>query len=422
MTDSRSLSVAKSVAKSGDSGARRGLFPSALAFGALGRRGFESLSLRQIWRSIARILSIRRPVAAGVALAACAGATHAADTTNYVATALKAPDCITEPSLSFFSQTVQPAEPPHPTLPIGRYYQIVRYLGASSVGAGVPFDFGHFPPTYAWPPYRGMALTGLTVPEPKSLWQRAASSDATMDSSSAFQLHCYDAGSFINTWTFPEFDITGGGPHSIYGYSFDDVSAPLIYDSDPRTDFVLQTSLEIPWFASWPVSSAPPGVTPIGQVNMFAYFRDRTSGKTLALLLGIFDNRFRGGQAYAAFVAHDGATPFASMPIGASTRYATLSPYSWSFSGVTWTGLRFFRAHVTQANFRQVLADVNAYCQAHGAQRHCAVARAGGSAYSPLVTDYEITDFGVIHEVTGSSAGNLSMAVHAYDLGAWNFR
>ena len=36
---------------------------------------------------------------------------------------------------------------------------------------------------------------------------------------------------------------------------------------------------------------------------------------------------------------------------------------------------------------------------------------------------YEITDFGVIHEIArGGSYGNLSMAVHIYDLGAWNFR
>ena len=39
------------------------------------------------------------------------------------------------------------------------------------------------------------------------------------------------------------------------------------------------------------------------------------------------------------------------------------------------------------------------------------------------MTDYEITDFGVIHEISGGGPyGNLSMAVHIYGLGAWNFR
>ena len=59
-----------------------------------------------------------------------------------------------------------------------------------------------------------------------------------MDNSSAFQLHCYGAGSFINTWTFPFTPIQGGGAHSIYGYSFDDATTPAIFDSNPATDFV----------------------------------------------------------------------------------------------------------------------------------------------------------------------------------------
>lgn len=78
---------------------------------------------------------------------------------------------------------------------------------------------------------------------------------------------------------------------------------------------------------------------------------------------------------------------------------------------------------MTQANFRQALADINAYCQTHAAQRYCGAEVLTGNAYSPAVTDYEITDFGVIHEITrGGPYGNLSMAIHIYDLGAWNFR
>ena len=168
---------------------------------------------------------------------------------------------------------------------------------------------------------------------------------------------------------------------------------------------------------------APAGVEPIGQVNLFAYFRDRQSGKTFALLLAIFDNRYASNPTYPSFVTHDGATPFVSMPINASGRYATVSPFSWTYTGSVWAGLRFFRAHVTQANFRQALADINAYCQAHAAQRYCGPSIPTGNAYSPAVTDYEITDFGVIHEIaSGGPYGNLSMAVHIYDLGAWNFR
>ncbi len=227
----------------------------------------------------------------------------------------------------------------------------------------------------------------------------------------------------MNTWTFAtDPAITGGGPHAIYGYSFDDTDTPPIFDANPATDFVLQASLEIPWFAAWPHPGAAPGVVPIGQVSLFAYLRDHRTGRTFALLLAIYDNRFAGNPTYASFVAHDGATPFVSMPLNASARYARVSPLSATFTGTTWSGLRFFRAHITQDAFRQALADINAYCAANRAQRYCGDSSGSGSAFSSAVTDYQITDFGVIHELALDPGDNLSMGLHVFDLGAWNFR
>jgi hypothetical protein len=357
-----------------------------------------------------------------IALAAATALAQAADTTNFVPTAIKAPECIADASSAMFAQNVQPDLPPHPTLPIGRFYQIVRYMGDNSIDAPVATDFGRFPDSYAWPPFRGMALTGLSVPDPKSVWQRASSTDATVDTSSAFQVHCYDAGSFINTWTIPQIIVRGGGPHTIHGYSFDDARSPALFDGNPVTDFVLQASVEIPWFAAWPSTTAPPGVEPIAQVSLFAYFRDRTNGRTFALLFAIFDNRFPEISSYPPFVAHDGATPFASMPIQVSSRYAAPTPYSAAFTGRTWSGLRFFRAQIGQANFRQLLADVNGFCLQHPSQRYCAGNPMTGTAYSESVSDYEVTDFGVLSETTEPASGHLSVGVHIYGLGAWNFR
>jgi len=57
------------------------------------------------------------------------------------------------------------------------------------------------------------------------------------------------------------------------------------------------------------------------------------------------------------------------MPFDAKGAYATLSPYSSTFGGTPWTGLRFFLAHVSKANFRRALEDINVYCLAHSAQR-----------------------------------------------------
>ena len=114
-----------------------------------------------------------------IALAATTALAQAADTTNFVPTAIKAPERIADASSAMFAQNVQPDLPPHPTLPIGRFYQVVRYMADNSIDAPVATDFGRFPDSYAWPPFRGMALTGLSVPDPKSVWQRASSTDAT---------------------------------------------------------------------------------------------------------------------------------------------------------------------------------------------------------------------------------------------------
>ncbi len=363
-----------------------------------------------------------KQLSAVLVVVACAtSAVRSADVYDYRVTELKAPDCVQETSSAFFSQNVQQTEPIHPVLPVSNFYLLVRYLGENAIEAAPAFDFSRLPDDYGDRSLRGLPLTNLRVPDPKSTWQRANRADATMDDSSAFQIHCFDAASFINTWTFPQRSIEGGGPHAIYGYSFNDPPPPPIFDAHPGTDFVLQASIEIPWYAQWPDATVLD--QPNGQVNLFAYFRDRYTTKTFALLLAVFDNRFAANPTYRSFVAHDGGTPFVSMPLNGSAAYATLSPYSSVFTGMPWTGLRFFRAHVTQENFRHALADINAYCAGHAEARYCYPAPLIWTAYSPAVQNYELTDFGVIQEISrGGPAGNVAMAVHVYDLGAWNFR
>ena len=347
----------------------------------------------------------------------------AADLYNYEATPLKASDCVTDLSTALFEENTPQAVPPHPTLPVSNFYLIVRYMGDDAISASPPYDFGHIDASYPWPPYRGLALTGLTVPDPSPQWQRAKRSDANPDNSSAFQIHCYDAASYINTWTFPSQTLVGGGPHAIYGYSFNNPPPPAIFDDNPATDFVLQASIEIPWFGEY--TGPPDGeqATPIGQVSVFAYFRDRFTLKTFALLLGVFDNRSGTDTSYPSAVSHDGSTPFVSVPFNQNAAFATLSPYSSTYTGIPWTGLRFFRAHITQANFSAAVAAINAYCRSHLEARYCNITPVIWTSYSPSVTDYELTDFGVLHEVDrGGPNGNLSMGVHVYGLGAWNFR
>jgi hypothetical protein len=286
-------------------------------------------------------------------------------------------------------------------------------MGLGAVAATPGYDFGHYRN-----PYLGnVILTGLTVPEPKPEWQRSMRGESTPDDSSAFQLHCYDAGSFINTWTFPHTSVPGSSAHSVYGYDFHE-SVPA-FDDDPSTDLVLQVSLEVPWLALW--RSSTTGEQPVGQVCLFVYFRDRTTGNLFAVLMNLFDNRLGIDGTFAPFVADDLRTPFVSMPLNSRAGYATLSPASSSATGIPWTGLRFFRGHISQDNFRSMLHDINGYCAAHREARFCAPAFLSTNAFSDNVRSYDVALFGILHEVFRAPDANISMGIHVFDLGVWNF-
>ncbi|HEY3178409.1 MAG TPA: hypothetical protein VGL25_05965 [Casimicrobiaceae bacterium] len=368
--------------------------------------------------------NLRRSVASAVAFLALLLdlSSSAADLHKAVPTPIKAPDCIGDPAQSFFADDVLPTEAPQ-AVPNGRYYLVVRYLGKDAVASPADYDFGHFSVSYPARELRGFPVTGLTVPAPASTWQRARLADATVDDSSAFQIYCDHAGSFINSWTFPNRPVTGGGPHAIYAYNFDSRSWPSIFDDKPATDFALQANIEIPWFRTWIDPQSRPTLPPIGQVSLFAYFHDRLTDKPFAFLLAVFDNRFGEVLRYQTYVSHDGELPFVSLPLNRHAPYATPYPKSAQFTGTTWSGLRLFGARITQAQFRAALKDLNAYCAARVDLPNCASAPGIGAAYNTNITDYALTSFGVLHEIFGTDAHNhLSMGVHVSGLGAWNFR
>ncbi len=339
-----------------------------------------------------------------------------------VLTAIQAPECIPDTAGAFVTQNVEPAVPLHPNMPNRGYFLVVRYLGEDAIAGAPAFDFGRFPADWPDAALRGQPVTGLTVPEPRAAWQRARTADATPATSSAFQLACRDAGSYLDTGTFPRRDVVGGGPHAIYGFSFNDPPPQPVFDALPATEFVLQASVEIPSFRTRIPSGATLTQPPIGQAALFAYFKDRTTGKAIGLLAALFDNRYAPGEAYVAYVGHDTQTPFVSSPLGAGT-YLTPAADSLSFGGQPWAGLRPARMRLTQANFTRILADVNAFCRDRRALRGCDAPSAGADAYSASPLDYDITDFGLLHEVfPGIPSGDLAMGLHASSLGAWRSR
>jgi hypothetical protein len=344
----------------------------------------------------------------------------AADLRSFQATAIKGPECVTDTAGYFYAEDELAPDPATALPALPHFYLVVRNLGLDAVSASPAYDFGRLSTDYEEPTLRNAALTGLTVPEPRASWQRSTGVNSTADDSSAFQMHCYDAGSFINTWTFPYTSVPASGAHSIYGYDFHDPPPPPVFDGNPATDLVLQVNLEVPWVALWP--SPTTGEQPIGQVSLFAYFRDRTTGKLFAVLMLLFDNRLGIDGTYVPYVSDDLRTPFVSMPLNARAGYATLSPASSSATGIPWTGLRFFRGHIGQDNFRSMLHDINAYCLSHRDAPFCEAAPSSADAFTEDVTNYDITSFGILHEVARAPDSNLSIGMHLYDLGVWNFR
>ncbi|MGA9828692.1 MAG: hypothetical protein WBQ57_10235, partial [Rhodanobacteraceae bacterium] len=340
----------------------------------------------------------------------------AADLYHNTPTPIKAPDCLQASDMQHFFYAWDAAAMYYPPLPQDRFFLVVRHMGVNSISSLPAYDFGTFDDDYPYPPYRGLPVTGLSVPDPKSTWQRARISTATVDTASAFQAHCYDVGSFINSWTYAYEDLVNGGVHALLGYRFSD--PPPVFDSNPATDFGLQGSFAVPWVSTWSDTTQEPPITPVGQVSLYAYFEDMASQQLFAYILLIYDNRYPDTSSpYEPTIRHDGSVPFVSRPIDSNPRYATLSPYSAVFIGRKWSRLKFFRMHITQANFSDAIADINGFCAVHRSDDNCRY------VFSANVLRYRLVSFGVLHEIAQRTPdNNISMGVHMYGVGAWNFR
>ena len=144
-----------------------------------------------------------------------AEAASAADLLYFQATPIRGPECVTDPAGYFYAEDETTPAPATALPALPHFYLVVRNLGLDAVAASPTNDFGRLPVDYPYPGLRNAALTGLTVPEPSARWQRATRANSTADDSSAFQMHCDDAGSFINTWTFPYATVPGSGAHSV---------------------------------------------------------------------------------------------------------------------------------------------------------------------------------------------------------------
>jgi hypothetical protein len=336
---------------------------------------------------------MRRHLSIGLLLLAPFGGVGAADLFNGTPSAIVEPDCIADPGAAFLTQSAPPE---------GRFTLIVRHLGLDALDVHPSYDFGAI---------EGLPLTNLSVPTPRGAWQRARS-DQDPNYTSAFQVHCFDAGFFINTWRFEPRELIDEGPHVAYGFAFSD--PPPAFDADPATDLVLQAELEVPWLYR-PQGSA------IAQTYFQIRLFDVSTERSFQMTFLLHQNTGVEFTPYADYARNDSL--FVATPL-MTNAVITRSPYSAAPSATSWTGLRFFRAQLTPANFRAAIDLVNGFCATRGDVPDCSVLPARATPLSIDPTHYVVSEFSVITEIfnADTDANGLSIGLHLRGLGLYNFR
>jgi hypothetical protein len=294
------------------------------------------------------------------------------------------PDCV-----DVSSMTVQ-----YEPAPLDRTYMRVQHMGdpgtaelESQVANVITWDAGTF--------------TGMSVP-PES--QRGYIDAAPHN---VFQLRCGEAGFFIDTVTFRHtVALVGNGPNVSIARDFAQPVAAFA-----RGDaLVIAADVRVPWART----RVPPVGEGTAQVGFFVYLRDRTTGRVVAQLVGVFDLRPAGTNGSGVEgLGDDGFNAFVSSPLaaidglGRPVRFATASPSSAQMRFVDgWTQELHFEAMVTTANFAAAMAQL----------------RGNGLAVSPDPADYDVLSFGIggevvpgtgtDHEVAlGASVRNLSLGI-----------
>lgn len=276
--------------------------------------------------------------------------------------------------------------PQYTPIPNDKVYMHVRHMGLLNT-LELDRQVANF---VTWDP---SALTGYS---PSSvIYQRGYKNNASLGTN-VFQMECRSAGFLINTYQFGHNGIVecpsgfggcSGGPNVAYSRKF---STPVQVWRNTSDELTLQGYFKIPY-----IHHDNNGTQGVAQLSMFYTLKDRTSGKLIFGLMGIYESRpFASSCANPGvgceFIGNDGvAAAFASSPIRTSTpagalRYMTQSPYSQSMAA-PWgfANERFYRGHVKYANMQNIANDL----------------QSGGLSVSSDPMDWELIEVGVLAEV-----------------------
>lgn len=229
--------------------------------------------------------------------------------------------------------------------------------------------------------------------------------DPISEGRSVLQRYCYSAGIMTNSFWLDTTVIEKGGQHGVVWSFKDDVKLNIHndlrtliqamepgrisaagkykrpYASGSAPALVLEGDVKIPAIYTGGANEEVAN----GQVNFYVYFWDTTSGKQIAVVMGLWDSRSSLGCN--EFIADDSYSMFASQlrcnPNGPYATFDTLTTGTWT-PGTTFSSAKKFRVKITAQNLLNIINDAPS-----------------GSGFSTNLHDYILTDAMFGTEING---------------------
>jgi hypothetical protein len=241
-------------------------------------------------------------------------------------------------------------------------------------------DIVSFNPTGDFSP-----VTSLSVPSQN----QKGLNTGTIATTPAFQVNGPDYGSFIDTNLTPDRVVAGGGPHSVFEFT---PVAPIPMSSNVAISF----DAAIPFFER--------NGTGVGQLAVYFYLKERSTGTLIALLWAVYDNRF---DTYAPFASSDTQVAFSSSPFETNS-FGSITSRSEKMQSTT-GGLKFYEIKIEQSNLQTIFGKINDFRTANSM-----------TSISTVVTDYDLALFGKISEVFKlSPSDDVRLGTRVSNLSLW---
>jgi hypothetical protein len=246
-----------------------------------------------------------------------------------------------------------------------------RHMGPSIVSFNPTGDFS--------------PVTSLSVPFTSQKGQNTG----TIATTPAFQVKGADYGSFIDTNLTPDRVVAGGGPHSAFEFT---PVAPIPMSSNVAISF----DAAIPLFEKTG--------TGVGQMAVYLYLKERSTGTLAAMLWAVYDNRF---NTYVPVASSDTQVAYSSAPFE-TNGFGSITSRSEKMQSST-GGLKFYEIKIENSNFLTIFGKINEFRVANSM-----------TTISTDIKDYDLLLFGAISEVFKlSPSDDIRLGTRVSNLSLW---